>query len=211
MNFDRVAKIYTILEKVVFGNQLQWARTCQLDKIRGRQSILLIGEGRGRLFTELIKTNTGAIITLVESSEAMLSEIKNSIPSYNLSNHNFINLSFEDFKSFHKYDAVCTCFFWDCFEIKKIKSGLRKMHEMMESDAVWLNSDFAINPQTSVFYTYLHKVMIRFLYHFFKVNCEIEASKLQDILLLVEDSGFRLQSRRWHPTLPISSEFFVSK
>lgn len=211
MNFDRVAKIYTILEKVVFGNQLQWARTCQLDKIRGRQRILLIGEGRGRLFTELIKTNTGAIITLVESSEAMLSEIKNSTPSYNLSNHNFINLSFEDFKSFHKYDAVCTCFFWDCFEIKKIKSGLRKMHKMMESDAVWLNSDFAINPQTSVFYKYLHKVMIRFLYHFFKVNCEIEANKLQDILLLVEDSGFRLQSRRWHPTLPISSEFFVSK
>ncbi|MDA8805902.1 class I SAM-dependent methyltransferase [Opitutales bacterium] len=211
MNFDRVAKIYTILEKVVFGNQLQWARTCQLDKIRGRQSILLIGEGRGRLFTELIKTNTGAIITLVESSEAMLSEIKNSIPSYNLSNHNFINLSFEDFKSFHKYDAVCTCFFWDCFEIKKIKSGLRKMHKMMESDAVWLNSDFSINSQTSVFYLCLHKVMIRFLYHFFKLNCEIEANKLQDILLLGEDSGFRLQSRRWHPTLPISSEFFVSE
>ena len=119
MNFDRVAKIYTILEKVVLGNQLQWARTCQLDKIRGCQRILLIGEGRGRLFTELIKTNTGAIITLVESSEAMLSEIKNSIPSSNLSKHNFINLSFEDFKSFHKYDAVCTCFFWDCFGIKK--------------------------------------------------------------------------------------------
>jgi len=211
MNFDRVAKIYTILEKVVFGNQLQWARTCQLDKIRGRERILLIGEGRGRLFAELLKANKGASITLVESSETMLSEIKNSIPSNKLVNHKFINLSFENFKSFHKFDAVCTCFFWDCFEMEKISSGLRKMHEMIDSDAVWLNSDFAINPQTSPFYTFLHKVMIRFLYHFFKVNCEIEANKLQDILLLVEDSGFRLQSRRWHPTLPISSEFFVSK
>ena len=72
MNFDRVAKIYTILEKVVFGNQLQWARTCQLDMIKDRQRILLIGEGRGRLFTELIKVNTGAAITLVDSSEMML-------------------------------------------------------------------------------------------------------------------------------------------
>ena len=43
MNFDRVAKIYTILEKVGFANQLQWARTCQLDKIRGRERILLVG------------------------------------------------------------------------------------------------------------------------------------------------------------------------
>ena len=51
MNFDRVAKIYTILEKVGFANQLQWARTCQLDKIRGRERILLVGEGRRHLFT----------------------------------------------------------------------------------------------------------------------------------------------------------------
>ena len=115
MNFDRIAKIYTMLEKVVFGNQLQWARTCQLDKVRDCKRILLIGEGRGRLFTELLNTNTGAIITLVESSEAMLSEIKNSISSKNLSNHTFINLCYEDFKSFHKFDAVCTCFFLGLF------------------------------------------------------------------------------------------------
>ena len=51
MNFDRVAKIYIILEKVGFANQLQWARTCQLDKIRGRERILLVGEGRRHLFT----------------------------------------------------------------------------------------------------------------------------------------------------------------
>ena len=115
MNFDRIAKIYTILEKVVFGNQLQWARTCQLDMIKDRQRILLIGEGRGRLFTELLKANTGAAITLVDSSEKMLSEIKNSIPSNNLVNHKLINLSFEDFKPIHKFDAVCTCFFLGLF------------------------------------------------------------------------------------------------
>lgn len=47
-SFDRLARIYRVLELAAFGRDLERARFELLPHLRGAQAILIVGEGDGR-------------------------------------------------------------------------------------------------------------------------------------------------------------------
>jgi hypothetical protein len=72
MSFDAIAPHYRWLERVTAGSLLQRCRTQFIHEIKGAQSVLLLGEGRGRFLTELVRINPDAQITCVDASARML-------------------------------------------------------------------------------------------------------------------------------------------
>ena len=55
VNFDRVARVYRLLEYVIFGGALQRARVRWFNALEQPQRALVIGEGDGRFLSELMR------------------------------------------------------------------------------------------------------------------------------------------------------------
>ncbi len=71
-NFDRLARPYRLLEHIAFGPLLEQARFRHLDRLKGRQRILLLGEGDGRVLARVCALAPLATIDCLDLSSAML-------------------------------------------------------------------------------------------------------------------------------------------
>src|SRR6202008_2184922 len=70
--FDLLAPHYRWMEWMLAGPKLQRCRTAFLHAIPSPQSVLLLGEGNGRLLVELLRRYPGAQVTCVDASARML-------------------------------------------------------------------------------------------------------------------------------------------
>ncbi|MEK9772887.1 MAG: class I SAM-dependent methyltransferase [Opitutae bacterium] len=209
MNFDKVAPFYSFLEKIAFGNKLQVARIAFLERLTRSQNILLIGEGRGRVLAEILRNNSQATITVVESSSSMVYMIKKTVQPDELKRVTFVNSSFQKFFCRKKFDAVCTCFFWDCFSEKELRSGLSQMHKLTQSKGLWINVDFAFLPSSSVFSNLPHKFTLHILYGFFQISCGLTVNNLTPIGPIASQVGFELAESLKFNAPSLSSEIYL--
>ena len=208
MNFDRIAPLYSLLEKLAFGERLHQARTVFIDQVRQAEQILLVGEGRGRLLQEILRINPSAVVTVVEHSKRMIKHMQKLKFSHSESRIFYICSSFWDFESNKKFDIVYTCFFWDCFEKGEIKTGLKKTSKLLSKSGIWVNVDFASPQAGSFFLNLYHKVLLNFLYGFFQVSCGLKVNKIITVSPLAEAEGLKRIEGRKFVSLPLMSEIF---
>lgn len=192
MNFDKVAPYYSLLEKLTFGNNLHDARLAFVPKLTKAKNILLIGEGRGRLLNEILKHNSLANITIVESSRAMISEMKKLPKVKNVSSIKFENLCFFHFSTQERFDAICTCFFWDCFKEKEVKTGVDKVNKLLEANGLWINVDFKSPINGGNVEKFAHCLLIKLLYEFFRISCGVMVNKLPAVSPIAKENQFVL-------------------
>ena len=72
MSFDRLARIYGVLEAITAGGKMQKCRVAFLDDIPAPRKVLLAGEGHGRLLWECVRRYPESRIVVVDSSAGML-------------------------------------------------------------------------------------------------------------------------------------------
>lgn len=193
MNFDRLAPHYDWLEAATAGARLQRARVCWLDALAGCRRILSVGEGHGRFAQACLQRHPDAELTCVEASAGMLAVGRRRTMGYG-ERVQWVCSDVLSWRPPHRYDAVVTHFFLDCFQPQQLSRVVEALAAAADTRAVWLVSDFAI-PNAG-----LRRLRARaihaIMYSFFRYAVRLPARRVTDPGPLLSAQGFDCVNRR---------------
>ena len=192
MSFDRVARVYRLLELLTFGGALQRARVAQLD-FDGAPRVLVLGDGDGRFLQSLLERVPSAAVDVVEASANMIELARRRVPDE--AAVVFYQARIEDFEPQGDYDYVVSHFFLDCFERSGIELIVEKIAGCLGRSGAWLVSDFQM-PENGTVRRIRARVLLWSMYRFFRLAAKIEARKLADPAPILADRGFELARRQ---------------
>jgi len=192
VNFDHIARFYSLAEKIFFGKHLNFARTYFAQYTKLPQTVLLVGEGRGHFLNFLLNQNQFCKITIVDSSSKMIKLMESKLEPNNLNRVHFYNDSLEYFTSNIKYDLVCTFFFWDCFSRVELDHLVPKFLKFLKVDGIWINADFIDGINNLSFSNILNFFKLRILFLFFRVSTGINAKKVEPLEVYLEKNLIKL-------------------
>ncbi len=173
-NYNKIAIFYDIISRLIFGKSIINAQINLLKYIPVNSSVLIVGGGTGWVLEELSKIHSeGLRIFYVEVSSKMILLAKKRDCKQN--EIYFLNQSAESFLSSDQYDVVMTPFFFDNFLKDKTEIIFNKLNGMLKSDGLWLFADFVNEKNKTVVW---QKFLLKIMYSFFRVTCNIEAGKL---------------------------------
>ncbi len=186
-----VAPFYDRLSKLVYGDAILNAHKFLAEAIPTESKILIIGGGTGALLELItIKHPSGLDITYVDLSKKMiaLAKIKNT----GNNTITFINQPFEDVYLTQRFDVVITPFFLDNFSDDTAAAVFNKIHALLHQQGLWLFADFRLSKKDA----FWKKMMIKIMYIFFRLICNIEASRLPDMQSLFDKNGYKIVSSK---------------
>jgi SAM-dependent methyltransferase len=194
-NFDRLARVYRVLEFAAFGHDLERARFCLLDRLASCARILVFGEGDGRALARLVGIAPRAQIHCVELSPAMIERA-----SRRLDEADRARVIFHQANALTSplpegpFDGVTTMFFLDCFTEPQVRGLVTKIAATLTPDAVWLWADFRL-PDGGLA-RLRARATIALLYAFFRWQTGIPARQLPPAERLISDAGFTTREQR---------------
>ena len=207
--FDKVAIVYGVLEKTLFGSKLQEMRCRYLNRIENSKEILLVGEGCGFFLIKLLEVNSEAMITVVEPSKNMIRQAESKVPHKDRKRVAFCNVALGQFSSTEKFDAICTFFFWDCFRENQMKAMFPILLDFLRHDGSLINVDFA---EPSSFegrrYKISHFILLRILYGFFGLATGIESTRVLEIEPIAWENGLFTKDTHEDEKLPFRGHVF---
>jgi ubiquinone/menaquinone biosynthesis C-methylase UbiE len=170
-SFDLLARPYAQLERALFGHALEQARFAHLDQLREARTILLVGEGDGRVVQRLLTLAPHCHIDVVDRSPAMITRARERIAGTR--RVTFHTADIRAFEPERRFDALATLFFLDCFEPPELFEIVSHLASMLEPAGKWLYSDF-LPASTGV----RQRAWLSFLYTAFGLLTDIEARTL---------------------------------
>jgi ubiquinone/menaquinone biosynthesis C-methylase UbiE len=187
--FDLIANFYPLLEEMVFGSALSRSRRIFARRVTEGNNILLIGEGNGRYLFEMLKQNSSASFTVVDSSARMLAATARRISTVDRCPS--IELIHADILEWRppagNYDRVVTHFLLDLFTPYRICRIVEKISRLATENTLWINVDFTSENQC------LHQKLLMWAqYRFFRLFAGIEASRLFDPLPYIREAGWKI-------------------
>ena len=200
MNFDRVAPHYRRLEMLVFGQQLQAARSAFVRQISRARRALLVGEGDGRVREELLRAQPERQVEYLDASARMLALARARVGDARVQ---FLHadLSAAAFPA-QRYDLIVTHFFLDCLEEAALREVVDKLSAAATDSATWLIADFHAPPRGR----YWARFLIASMYCFFRVAAGIDARRLIDYAPLLRAHDFSLTREIISPNGMIRSQ-----
>lgn len=181
MSFDSIAPIYGTLERLVFGDILQRARTAFIEDLDDCSSALIAGEGDGRFLAALLAANLNIETACIEQSARMIQLARRRIGDS--ARVQFINSDLARAALARPYDAIVTNFFLDCFDDAELARVIEKLANHARPEAKWLIADFTTVPRG--------KLLVAAMYAFFRLTTRISAGGLISYAPLLEQQGFR--------------------
>jgi ubiquinone/menaquinone biosynthesis C-methylase UbiE len=170
-DFDKLASIYDHLTKLVFGRSIINSQKYFLNKISDRSSVLILGGGTGWIVKELLKVKSDVTVCYIEASAKMITIAKEKLK--NDKRVQFINGTENDIPSDAQFDFVITNFYLDLFTDESLKIVVERIKKSLSPQAKWIVTDF-INSK------WWHGVMLKAMYFFFYVTCNIEPRSLPE-------------------------------
>jgi tRNA (cmo5U34)-methyltransferase len=170
-DFDRLAFVYDRLVRLVFGRSLTNAQKYFLNKAAEPSNILILGGGTGWILTELFKIKDNVSVCYIDASGKMIATAKTKIK--NDRRVQFIHGTENNIPADRHYDLIVTNFYLDLFTNESIKVVLGKIRNSLTPKAQWIATDFTDNK-------WWQKLMLRIMYFFFRLTCNIESKKLTD-------------------------------
>ncbi len=193
-NYDAIANFYDTLSRIVFQKSIVHAQIFLLKHITANSRILIVGGGTGWVLEELSKIYAERIeITYVEKSEKMIALSKQK----NLQRNNveFVNEGIEEFSTEKKFDVVFTAFLFDNFQPAKIEFVFAKLNQLLKPGGLWLYADFTKDKTSSEWW---QKILLKAMYLFFKVTCNIETQTLVDMTPYFSGSHNIVSAKRFY-------------
>jgi ubiquinone/menaquinone biosynthesis C-methylase UbiE len=198
-NFDRLARVYRMLELAAFGRDLERARFCLLDRLSHCQDILVLGEGDGRCVQRLLSAAPEARIHCIDASGAMIARAVRRLGEGTRFGGSgaswFERVSFERANAFSaafppsRYDAAVTLFFLDCFSTAEVRVLIDRIQPSLRPGASWLFADFAVPPGRAA--RTAARLCLAILYAFFRWQTGLSARELPDSERALEQAGWR--------------------
>lgn len=184
--FDFLAPFYDFLARVVIGRDIFNAQLHFLKSFKECNHLLIIGGGSGWLLEPLSALYPDLQIDYIELSPKMINAAEKS--SGKNRNVNFIQGTENDIPN-RLYDGVVTNFYLDMFEEQSLNIVIDKVRKSLNHSALWVVTDF-VDGST------WNKIMLWFMYRFFRVIARIEATHLPDWESIMIHSGFTLSDSR---------------
>ncbi len=175
-DYNSIAGVYDLLSKLIFQQSIIKAQKFLVAYIPVNCSILIVGGGTGwilELIADMHQSNIN--ITYVEKSAEMIALSKKR--NYKSNAVEFVHSGIEDFISDRKFDIIFTAFVLDNFKADKGELVFNKLHQSLKQNGLWLYADFANDAYVKFWQRFLLKTM----YVFFKLTCNIETQKLINI------------------------------
>lgn len=195
--FDAIAPYYQWIEKICAGKKMQRARLAFLSDLPIPKRVLLLGEGTGSFLVKCHQKFPEASITCIDSSNAMLHEMKKKLHRQDLSG-NHLTFLHQDVLSWQPkmdhYDLIVTHFFLDCFTLNEMERLIPMLSKAAKPHAHWIIADFNF-PQTW-FMKIMALLLVKLLYLFFSTTTGISATKLINPDFFLKKSGFLLHGRK---------------
>ncbi|HSZ25137.1 MAG TPA: class I SAM-dependent methyltransferase [Cytophagaceae bacterium] len=181
-NFDPISGIYDFLSFIVFGNKIKQSQILLLSHIKDHQKILIIGGGTGWIIEEIVKLKKVTDLDYLELSKGMIEQASSRIPQNELTKVTFIHGDEQEIGCQQKYDVIIGCYFFDMFEGRKLDTVVSKVAGALKSGGLLLVADFNITPSSPL----QHRVLVKMMYLFFRILCNIEAKKLERVQPVLE-------------------------
>lgn len=185
-NYDKIAKYYDFLSRMVFFKSQVNAQKQQLPMIPANSKVLIVGGGTGWILDEIAKIHyEGLEIMYVEISANMLELAKKR----NLANNKvqFLHLPIEEFVEQQSFDVILTAFLFDNFAKDRVKQVFSKLNYLLKPGGLWLFTDFVQQPQKSKIW---QSLLLKTMYLFFRKLSNVEAKTLFNMDELFEKYGF---------------------
>ena len=182
-NYNNSAWFYDGLARLVYGRALINAQVYLLHQIPADSNVLIVGGGTGWILEELTRIHPkGLSITYVEVAPAMMALSKKRNTGDN--KVTFINDAIENVALTADFDVVVTPFLFDNFVEENLHKVFNSINILLKKDGLWLNCDFQLTGK------WWQWVMLKSMFIFFRLICNIEASKLPRIRECFERDGF---------------------
>ena len=187
--FDRLAPVYKLLSRIVFGKKLEQAQLHFLHCIKPDDRVLILGGGTGDLLNNLLQNHPTLAVDYVDISERMILLARKK--TQNASTVNFITGTEQHIPD-RTYTVVITNFYLDLFSDHTLHGIVQKIKTHLSADAQWLATDF-VNEKD------WHKVMLGCMYAFFRMITHIEASRLPDWQSSLKKAGmYEVNSKKFY-------------
>lgn len=196
MSFDRLARHYGWLEALLAGPRLQRCRTTWLHELAGCRQLLVAGVGHGPALAVVTQAHPQLHVTCVDASAAMLAQAKRRArrQGADLARLHFVQGTLPGWHSPHRFDAIATHFFLDCFRPDQLAAVIAALAGMATPDARWIISDFAVPLRGAA--RLRARVVHALMYAFFRLVTRLPARRLTNPEPLLVASGFFLRGRR---------------
>jgi len=167
---------YDWLSRLVFGGKLTDAQRYLLTVlIKPGMRVLVAGGGSGEIVEEISTLQpSGLIIDYAEASSVMLAKARKRNAGKNEVNYIHNRVEKIAFGA-RKYDAILTPFLFDNFTDATARKVFSVMDAVLKPDGLWLYCDFRHTDNRR------HKWLLKTMYAFFRICCNVEAAKLPDM------------------------------
>jgi ubiquinone/menaquinone biosynthesis C-methylase UbiE len=198
-NFNNSAWFYDRLSRLVYGKALIKAQVYLLRFIPPNSNVLIVGGGTGWILEKIAKIYpSGLQCTYVEVAPKMMALSKKRDAGDN--QVVFINEAIENVSFPMDFDIVITPFLFDNFTEQTFKQVFNRIHSLLKPGGLWLNCDFQLKGK------WWQKVLLKSMFLFFRLICDIEASALPAIDKQFEQCGYSTIASQ-----TFFGEFIISK
>jgi SAM-dependent methyltransferase len=211
VSFDFLAPHYRWLETLAFGNALQRARTCWLNKIARPNRALIVGEGNGRFLCELLRVHPGIDVDCIDASREMLRLARarllrtspESIPHVRFLCEDILNWSPQK-----SYDLLVTHFVLDCFPRPELQMIVNTFAAAAEPGAPWLIADFILPRKR---FARVHaRLWLGLMYTFFGITAGVKAKNIIDLHPILTENGFVRESSSFSRAGMLRSDLYCA-
>ncbi len=180
------------MEYLSFGPMLERCRFHFLAECVDARRALVLGDGDGRFTARLLATNRDVQIDAVDSSAAMLAELRRRAQqtagdAARLQTVNADLRSYSPARS--EYDLVISHFFLDCLTDDEVADLIERILPHLTPDATWLVSEFAI-PEKG-WRRFGARLLVRFLYFAFNKMTRLHVRQIPDYSRVLAGNCFR--------------------
>jgi ubiquinone/menaquinone biosynthesis C-methylase UbiE len=183
-NYNNSAWFYDRFSRLVYGRALINAQVYLLRFISPGSAVLIVGGGTGWILEKLTRIHTGGLkITYVEVAAEMMRLSKKRKTGNN--QVTFINDAIENVTLKADFDVVITPFLFDNFTSDTLQKVFNHINTLLKPEGKWLNVDFQLTGK------WWQNILLKSMFLFFKILCNIEASQLPDIEKQFEQYGYK--------------------
>ena len=214
VNFDNIAPVYDTLA-AIFGGNIRKSQQYFLSQIPENARILIIGGGSGWILEEIFSVEKSFHrITYLEASATMLDLSKEKYKNYeslhpgrHFSPIEWVKGTENNIPENNFYDVVITNFFLDLFNQTTLLEVMKKLSISLRKEGIWLFSDFNISEKPVD--SWWQRIMIRSMYLFFKITCQLDTIKLPDIEQAFQQLAFKkVHSKSFFRNMIVSRVYY---
>lgn len=176
-NYDRIARYYDRLSRLVFFQAQVSAQKDQLHLIQPDSRILIVGGGTGWILEEISTIYPeGLHITFIEISASMIEMAKKRAVGRN--EVHFIHQAVEQYEPIGNFDVVMTAFLFDNFAMERAATVFNKLYRLLNDRGLWLFADFTLTKGGGKWWK---KSLLKLMYFFFRRIARVESHNLVNL------------------------------